>query len=171
MEKLRLRCYPDRVLKQKALEIANIDGSIRSLSQEMLRIMRASRGVGLAANQVGCLRNLVVIDELEGLLEKPLVLINPRIIQAEGEMIGEEGCLSLPGMSATVRRHERICAVFLDLDGQKMEIEARGLMARIIQHETDHLAGVLYPQHLPVVTRRSFLREYREKNQDRSRRL
>ncbi len=171
MEKLRLRYYPDRILKQKALEIKNIDGSIRALSQEMLRIMRASRGVGLAGNQVGCLKSIVVIDALEGLLETPLVLINPRIRQAEGEMIGEEGCLSLPGMSATVRRHERICAAFLDLDGQPMEIEARGLMARIIQHETDHLTGVLYPQHLPLVTRRSFLREYREKERDRARRL
>ena len=108
----------------------------------MFDTMYEAYGVGLAAPQVGILKRLVVIDTYEG---QPLVLINPKIVEKDGEQIGDEGCLSLPGKVAVVKRPNHVVCEALDQDMNPIRVEGEGLLARAICHELDHLDGVLYP--------------------------
>jgi len=163
MERLKLRYYPDAVLRKKAEKIKNFDAEIRSLAQEMISVMQEAKGVGLAGNQVGKLKRIVVIGIIPEILEEPLVLLNPEIKKMEGSLVEEEGCLSFPGVSASVRRHLMVRANFRNLAGEKMQIDAKGTLARIIQHEMDHLNGVLYPDRLSFFARKKLLRDYRQK--------
>ena len=112
------------------------------LIEDMFDTMYEAYGVGLAAPQVGILKRLVVIDTYEG---QPLVLINPKIVEKDGEQIGDEGCLSLPGKVAVVKRPNHVVCEALDQDMNPIRVEGEGLLARAICHELDHLDGVLYP--------------------------
>ena len=112
------------------------------LIEDMFDTMYEAYGVGLAAPQVGILKRLVVIDTYEG---QPLVLINPKIVEKDGEQIGDEGCLSLPGKVAVVKRPNHVVCEALDRDMNPIRVEGEGLLARAICHELDHLDGVLYP--------------------------
>jgi peptide deformylase len=163
MEDLKILHFPNKVLKQKALKITRIDKTVRELADKMLGLMKAASGVGLAANQVGKLKRIVVIGNLPDFLDEPLILINPEIKKSEGWTTQEEGCLSFPGVSASVRRRTKIYAVFWNLNEEKMRIEAQGLLARAIQHELDHLDGILFPDHLSFLPRQKLLREYKKK--------
>lgn len=163
MEKLKLRYYPDAVLRKKAVEIKNIDDEIKSLSREMLSIMQSAKGVGLSGNQVGELQRIIVIGTIPEILDEPLVLLNPEIKKMEGSIVEDEGCLSFPDVSGRVRRRLTVSANFQNLSGEKMQIEAKGILARIIQHEMDHLNGILYPDRLPFFARKKLLRNYRKK--------
>lgn len=155
----RIRLYSDPVLREKALPVQEITDIERKLAADMLTTMYASPiGVGLAAPQVGILKQLIVIDlsreEPEG---SPLVLFNPKIQSLEGETIKEEGCLSFPGISADVKRAARAVVTAQDIDGEPIRIEGEDLLARALQHEIDHLNGILFIDHLSGL-RRQLLR-------------
>lgn len=134
--------HPDPILREKALEVSRINSNIVKLLDDMKETMYAAEGVGLAAPQVGISKRVAVIDagDEQGLIE----LINPEIISKSGEQLGPEGCLSFPGLMGDVRR-AMICKVrALNRDGETFEIEGEGLLARALQHEIDHLNGVLF---------------------------
>ena len=152
---LRIRLYGDPVLRENALAIQKITDVERKLAEEMLATMYAtSTGVGLAAPQVGVLQRLIVIDvNREDPSSKPLVLINPEIQSLEGEVIGEEGCLSFPDITAEVKRAAKAVVTGLNLEEETICVEGDGLLARVLQHEIDHLNGVLFIDHLSGLKR------------------
>ena len=146
MTVLNLRTLPDPVLRQKARRVTKIDDALQKLIDDMIDTMRAASGVGLAANQVGVLQKIVVIEIPEE--EEVLVLINPEITRREGERLVEEGCLSIPGYRGELTRSLKVRARALDRDGNTMRIKAEGLLAQALEHETDHINGTLYIDHL-----------------------
>ncbi len=138
-----IREYGDDVLAKECREVKEITPRVRELVEDMLDTMYEANGVGLAAPQVGVLKRIVVIDvSPEG--DQPLVMINPRIIETDGEQTGYEGCLSLPGKSGVVTRPNYVKARAFDLDMNEYEIEGEELLARAICHELDHLEGHMY---------------------------
>ncbi|WP_132995902.1 peptide deformylase [Sporanaerobacter acetigenes] len=136
----QIRYLEDPILRKKSREITDINDRIKTLLDDMVETMYKSEGVGLAAPQVGILRKAVVIDVGEGLLK----LVNPEILEVEGENIDFEGCLSIPGSSGKVIRPERVKVKYLDIDGNEKIIEGTGLLARALCHEIDHLDGILF---------------------------
>lgn len=140
MGELTIRLYGDPVLREKAQPVTKIDAKLRRLLKDMAVSMYEADGVGLAAPQVGVLQRAVVIDVGDGLL----TLINPEIISAEGEEKGVEGCLSLPGLIGDVPRSSKVTVRALDLEGHTQKISGEGLLARALQHELDHLEGILF---------------------------
>lgn len=154
------------VLRQKATPVAEVNDTIRQLAHDMLESMYASKGVGLAAEQVGRTERLCVIDvprdaekedcrEENAAIPMPLVLINPEIIAAEGKQRNEEGCLSFPDISAPITRADKVTVTYTDLNGQRQTATARGLLSRAIQHETDHLEGVLLVDKMSALQKMS----------------
>ena len=143
MESLSLRIYPDSVLREVCKPVERFDSELRDLLDEMLRLMRAKEGIGLAAPQVGITRRLFVC-EIEG---ESMSLVNPRIDSAVGSDSMVEGCLSLPDMRVCVTRRQGIRVAGYDARGRKKQLEATGLWARVIQHEIDHLDGLLICDH------------------------
>ncbi len=135
-----IRVLGDEILTKKCREITAVTPRIRELATDMLDTMYEANGVGLAGPQVGILKRIVVIDVGEG----PMVLINPVILSSDGEQIGEEGCLSYPGIAGTVKRPNHVIAKAYDLDMKEYTIEGEGLLARCICHELDHLDGHMY---------------------------
>ena len=146
MSLLTMRFVPDGVLREKAKKIGKIPANMRKYTEDMVETMHAENGVGLAANQVGSLQKVAVIQLPDW--DEPLVLINPEIVRREGEREIEEGCLSIPGYRGTVKRSERVRARALDLSGKVVRIRAEGLLAQALEHETDHLNGILYIDRL-----------------------
>ncbi|MDH7481209.1 MAG: peptide deformylase [Armatimonadota bacterium] len=145
--------YPDPVLRQQAKAVTKVDTNTKKLIHDMIDTMHEANGVGFAANQIGVLQKVIVFDDGTG----PKVLINPKIVHASGEQVGIEGCLSVPGLQGEVRRANEIEVKGLDERGKPVKIKAEGLTARIIQHELDHLNGVLFidraePNSLHYVT-------------------
>ena len=168
---LQLRIYGDPVLRQKAIPVEEISGAEKELADSMLATLYAiPNGVGLAAPQVGVLKRLVVIDvSREDLDGKPLVLINPKIQSREGEVVDEEACLSIPDVTADVKRSEKVAVSALDLDGEPVSIEGEGFFARVLQHEIDHLDGVLFIDHVGGLKRgllRKKLRRLQQQSTD-----
>lgn len=143
---LEIHYLGDRVLRQPAKRIAKVDNSIRQLVKDMLQTMYSADGIGLAAPQVAINKQLIVIDcEPNNPDTPPLVLINPKIVKYGNELCnGEEGCLSIPGVYLEVTRPEAIEVSFKDENGRPRKIKATGLLARVIQHEMDHLSGVMF---------------------------
>jgi peptide deformylase len=139
-----IRTYGDPVLNSRATEVADIDGKVAALSDLMIETMYAAPGVGLAANQIGVQRRVFVYDIGDG----PITMINPNIVESDGEWTYEEGCLSVPGLSWEITRPNQIHLVGLDLDGNEVSIEADELEGRVFQHEMDHLNGVLLLERL-----------------------
>ena len=136
----QLRYVNDPILRKKSREVTKIDDRIKTLLNDMAETMYENEGVGLAAPQVGILRKVIVIDIGEGILK----LINPEIIEKEGESLDIEGCLSVPNRAGKVLRPERVKVKYLDIDGMKKIIEGTGLLARALCHEIDHLNGGLF---------------------------
>ena len=136
----QLRYVNDPILRKKSREVTKIDDRIKTLLNDMAETMYENEGVGLAAPQVGILRKVIVIDIGEGILK----LINPEIIEKEGESLDIEGCLSVPNRAGKVLRPERVKVKYLDIDGKKKIIEGTGLLARALCHEIDHLNGGLF---------------------------
>ena len=139
--------YPDPRLRKVAAPVAQVDGEIRSLVDDMLETMYHANGIGLAATQVDVHLQVIVMDLSEE-RDEPLVLINPKIIEQDGEQVYDEGCLSVPEYYAPVKRAETITLTALDRDGEIFEIDAEGLQAVCIQHEMDHLAGKVFVDYL-----------------------
>ena len=131
----------DEVLRKVCKPVAQMTDRLATLIDDMFDTMYEANGVGLAAPQVGVLRRIVVIDIGEG---EPLVLINPEIVESDGEQIGAEGCLSLPGLQGEVARPQHVICKALDRDMQEITVEGEDLLARAICHELDHLDGILY---------------------------
>ena len=146
MALLPMRFLPDPILRRQARKINPIPNNFRNYIHNMIETMHEEQGVGLAANQVGSLRKVAVIQLPDW--EEAIVLINPEIIRREGEREVEEGCLSIPGYRGTVKRAERVRARALDLNGKVIRIKAEGLLAQALEHETDHLNGYLYIDRL-----------------------
>ena len=167
----RIRLYNDPVLREKAFPVQEITDVERKLVEDMLSTMYASPiGVGLAAPQVGILNRLIVIDldrnDPEG---SPLVLFNPEIQSLEGETIEEEGCLSFPGITADVKRAAKAVVTAQDIDGEPIRIEGEDLLARALQHEIDHLDGILFIDHVNGLRRqllRGKLRKLQQQSQE-----
>ena len=142
---LPLVILPDPLLRAKAKRIRQIDNSIVRLADDMVETMRFHNGVGLAANQVGVLKRVVVLEVPEDFLR---VLINPEIIKKNGEREVEEGCLSVPGYRGLVTRSIWVKARSLSIDGAEIRLKAEGLLAQALEHEIDHLNGIVYVDHL-----------------------
>ena len=144
-----LRINKDPILRRKAVEVRNFDFSLSSLTENMFETMYDSKGIGLAAPQIGISQRLIVIDieEIDADFP-PLALVNPTITESSGEELGEEGCLSLPDFRAIVRRFTEISINAKNIDGQAVHFSAQGLMARVLQHEIDHLDGILITDRL-----------------------
>ncbi|MDO5293807.1 MAG: peptide deformylase [bacterium] len=142
-----IRTIGDSVLNKRAREVEDVDQHIEILIEDMLDTMYEAQGVGLAAPQVGILKRIVVIDvSPEG--DDPIILINPEIIEQDGEQEGSEGCLSVPGKVGIVKRPNHVKVRAFDMDMNEFEIEGTELLARAFCHEIDHLDGHLYVEHL-----------------------
>ncbi len=144
MTRMPIRIYGDPVLRKKAKPVRNIDGVISDLIETMVEAMCANQGVGLAAAQVGKLRRVIVVRAEAEPDSEIFRLINPRVIAAEGTQDGLEGCLSLPALRGEVNRHEQVAVEAITPEGDEVTIEAEGLLARVLEHEIDHLNGVLF---------------------------
>jgi len=164
---LRQICtYPDPVLREKTKHVERIDSSIERLIKDMVETMHAAPGVGLAANQVGVSLQLAVIDlstrEDEGQRHPLLVIINPEILSMEGAVVEEEGCLSIPDYSEKVQRAARVKVRALDRTGKPFELETDGLLAKALQHEIDHLNGLLFVDKLSPLKKNLFKRRFKK---------
>ena len=153
MSLLNILTLPDSRLKTIAEPITAINDEIKQLAADMLETMYAAPGIGLAATQVDQHIQLVVIDISED-KNQPLVLINPEIIEQTGLQTHEEGCLSVPGIYAKVKRADEIVVSFQDLEGKQQEMAAQDLLAVCIQHELDHLKGIVFLDHLSLLKRK-----------------
>ena len=156
MTNFPIRIIPDPVLRQKALEVPTVDKRIARFMDDMLQSMYISHGIGLAANQVGSLERVIVVDTSEGRDgSKALMMANPEITWSDPEetFTYKEGCLSIPDQYAEVTRPKRIRLTYLGQTGKKHELEAEDLLSQCIQHEIDHLNGVLFIDYLSKLKR------------------
>lgn len=161
MAVLEIRKYPDEILKKKAEAITDINSDLQRLIDDMIETMYKANGVGLAAPQVGVSKRLIVVDTSPREENQSLiVLINPEISDSEGEILSEEGCLSLPGFITRLKRKEKILVKGLDRKGKEIEVQATGLLARALQHELDHLEGILLVDRISPLKRELFRRKY-----------
>ena len=154
----------DPILKKKCRQVDNIDDNLVTLTENMIETMYKASGLGLAANQVGVSSGLFVIDVgIEREKRDPVVIINPVITASEDEILGEEGCLSIPEMFAEIKRAQRVEVEGHDLKGNEVRYEAEGFLARAFQHEMDHLNGVLLWDNLSKVKRDILKRKFKKK--------
>jgi peptide deformylase len=158
---MELRQYPDPVLRQKTKPVDTFDQALADLAQEMIRTMHASAGLGLAATQVGLTQRIAVItpDETPG---HETVLVNPELVASSGWAEAEEGCLSVPGIYIKVGRFTHVRVRYQDLRGETREMDAKGIPARAIQHELDHLDGRLLVDRMSPVQQVAHRRRLRE---------
>jgi peptide deformylase len=159
VSELTIRQYGDPVLKERTREVEEIDAAVASLVDSMIETMYAAPGSGLAANQVGVQRRIFVYDAGDG----ARTIINPRILESDGEWVYEEGCLSIPGLSWAIVRPNAVHLVGLDLDGNDISIEATEFEGRVFQHELDHLDGILLVERLDDDQRKDALKILRSR--------
>ncbi len=157
MTRMNIVLYPDAPLREKAVPVTHFGAQLKKLAADMVETMLESDGVGLAGPQVGIGRQILVLCEPEG---EPICLVNPEIVETSGNAYAEEGCLSLPGLYANVPRATRIRVCALDCDGTPCDFEAQDFLARIIQHECDHLQGKVFPERLDIMTRDTLFAEW-----------
>jgi len=158
MNKLEILTLPDKRLKTVASPVTEFNEALSELANDMLQTMYEAPGIGLAATQVDQHIQLVVLDVSEEKNE-PLVLVNPVITEKLGVQSHEEGCLSVPGIYASVKRAEKISLSYQDLQGHSHEMKAEGLLAVCVQHEVDHLKGIVFLDHLSVLKRKLALKK------------
>lgn len=166
---LEIRKWPDPILRQKTVAVSVFDESLEYLARDMIETMRSVSAIGLAANQVGYEYRVVVVevpyipgDKLEDYLGKPIVLVNPRIVESEGSILSVEGCVSLPDTQDTTRRFKKVKVEYQNLSGDTIEMSAEGLMAMCIQHEIDHLDGKTLIEKASRVRKDIILRRLRK---------
>jgi peptide deformylase len=162
---LPIRVYGDPVLNSVTTEIDDIDGRVAQLADVMIETMYEAPGVGLAANQIGVQKRLFVYDKGDG----PVVVVNPVIVESQGEWTYEEGCLSVPGLSWEITRPNEIHLKGYDLDGNEIDVDTEEFEGRIFQHEMDHLNGVLLIERLDPDQRRAAKKLLRQRNLEVSR--
>lgn len=165
MSLLPIHLLGSPVLRQRAVEVDAVDDEVRELVRDLFDTMHADSGIGLAANQIGIARRVAVVQTED---DDPVVLIDPVILERGGKVRGEEGCLSIPDIFADVDRAQRVVVETTTLDGERTRVEATDLVARVIQHEIDHLDGVLFLDRLSPLKRRMLLQKWRRlrKGQD-----
>ena len=156
---MSIRQYGDPVLRERTRDVEEIDGAVATLVDSMIETMYAAPGTGLAANQVGVQRRIFVYDVGEG----ARAVINPRIIESDGEWTYDEGCLSIPGLSWDIVRPNAVHLVGLDIDGNELSIEATELEGRVFQHELDHLDGILLVERLDSDQRKEAMKILRSR--------
>lgn len=155
--------YGDPVLRAPTETVTTFDAALRSLVRDMIDTMIAAPGIGLAANQIGVSRRVAVIDLTVG--EDPdnlIVMVNPEIVERRGELIEEEGCLSVPDFTEDVERASAVKVRFQSLEGRPEELEAEDLLARAVQHEVDHLSGMLYLDYLRGLKKERILKKIKK---------
>lgn len=163
-----IRKFPDPVLRKKTDRVEKIDTSLERLIDDMIETMHAAPGVGLAANQVGVPLQLAVIDVTtredreQGRRRPIIVIINPEMVAMEGSVVEEEGCLSIPEYADMVKRAAKVKVRAQDRTGKVFEIEAEGLLAKALQHEIDHLNGLLFVDRLSPLKKSIFKRRYKK---------
>ncbi len=163
MALIEIRTFPDPILRKLAKPVESVTGEILKLSEDMIETMRLANGAGLAANQVGFPIRLITIDgRLNKQENRYIVLINPVIVETDSEEVAEEGCLSVPKFYEYVKRAKKVFARGVDLEGETIELECEGQLARAIQHEIDHLNGMLFIDHLSPVKKDLFKKKYRK---------
>lgn len=155
-----IRIYGDPVLRMKPKPVTEIDDQIATLVSDMIEIMYEAPGVGLAANQIGVVKSIAVFDAQDDL--GPRVMINPEILELSGELVYEEGCLSVPGRSWEIKRPAFARVKALDLEGKEVEYAGDGLLGRVLQHEIAHLHGGLLMDVLDKPTRKRALKDLRD---------
>ena len=158
-----IRTFGDPVLKTCAAEITNIDSKLVKLTDEMFEVMYQAPGIGLAAPQIGVQKQLFVYD----VDDERQVLINPKIVESSGEWVYDEGCLSIPGLYVEMLRPKLVLVEATNLDGNTIQIEADELLARLFQHEIDHLQGVLMFERMTPDQRKQALAEYRRREENK----
>ncbi len=157
---LEIKEYGEPVLREKAIPVKEITPEILNFIKDMAETMYADSGVGLAAPQVGVSKRIMVIDEEEDGL---MVLINPMIVKSEGEVVDEEGCLSIPGVYSQVKRSSKVTVKALNENGDPIEITKEGLTSRALQHEIDHLDGILFIDRIGRMERQMLLNKLKKK--------
>lgn len=162
MAQLPILEYPDPRLRIRAEPVTEFDAELRQLAADLVETMYAAPGIGLAATQVDVHKRILVVDVSEERNE-PFCLVNPEIISVEGQVSYEEGCLSVPDVFESVERAERIMVSALDENGERIDIEAEGLLAICIQHEIDHLDGKLFVDYLSALKRERLKKKTRKK--------
>lgn len=161
MARLEIKKYPDEVLRKKAEPVKEFDDVLQRLIDDMVETMYMAPGLGLAANQVGVLKQVMVLDVSTGEEESSLmVLVNPEIVLKEGEIESEEGCLSIPEYTTIVKRAEKVKVKCLDRHGEPCDIEGEGLVAKALQHEIDHLNGFLFVDRIGRIKKEFFKKRY-----------
>ena len=164
-----IRTWPDKILKEKMKEVDFFDEKLKEYVDVMFKRMYEEEGVGLAANQIGIPYQILVLDTgvkkyeaQEESEEEPIkmALINPKIVEKEGEVESTEGCLSFPGVQITIPRAERVKVVAKDIEGNDIQLDAEGFLAIVLQHEIDHLNGIPFINYLSPVKRRLVLEKY-----------
>jgi peptide deformylase len=174
MPKLPIIKLPDPILREKSLPVETIDADARSFLNDMLETMYAAPGVGLAAVQVGLLRRMVVIDTARGEDEpkSPKMLINPEILsRGDTPRLHEEGCLSIPEMYAEVERPALVRVRYVDIEGHQREEDFEDLLATVVQHEIDHLNGVLFIDHLSRLKRELLVKKFYKAQREKAEQL
>lgn len=153
-----IRIYPDSILRRRSDSVGEVTGEIQKLAEDMVHTLRWANGVGLAAPQIGELLRVIVIDP--GIVDsskEPICIINPEIMEENGSQIAEEGCLSIPGIYEKLKRASSVLVKGLDTQGNPIDLEFNGILARAISHEVDHLNGILFIDRLSPI-RRSLLK-------------
>lgn len=158
MARLNIKTYPDDVLRKKSDAVKRIGKEERKLAADMIETMRSANGVGLAAPQVDILQRIIVVEDLEN-SKSAFVLINPIIIKKKGKSSFCEGCLSVPDITSDIIRPEFILVEALNIEGDKIKIDTGGFLARVIQHEVDHLDGTLFIDRIGFLKRRNILKK------------
>lgn len=167
MAKLTILEFPDPRLRTKATPVSAVDGTLRALIRDMFETMYAAPGIGLAATQVNVHKRLLVVD-VSADKSEPIALINPEILEKDGVIVSDEGCLSVPGYYEEVERAEHIRVRFLDQDGVAQEMETEGLLAVCIQHEIDHLEGKLFVDYLSEAKRQRIRKKLQKERRQQS---
>ena len=165
---MKIRLLGDPVLRQPAEEVEGFDDDLRQLAEDMFETMYSAEGIGLAAPQVGVSKRLFVMDVGDP-DDEARAVVNPRIVEREGSEREDEGCLSLPGMFGPVNRAKSIVLEGEDPDGRTIRVEAEDLAARCIQHEVDHVDGVLFIDHLSPIKRRMLLNKWKKQQKAETR--
>ena len=150
-----IRLYGDPVLRRKSREVKEINGDIRKLIDNMAKLMYKDKGLGLAAPQVGILKRVIIADVGDGLVS----LVNPKILWRQGKDVMSEGCLSIPGINLEIKRSKEVIVEGLTKEGEKVQLGAVGLLARVLQHEIDHLDGILIVDRIPKKRIKPFKKE------------
>jgi len=162
MSILEIKIYPSQVLRRKSEPVASIDDEIISLLDDMIATMHYANGLGLAAPQVGVSKRVIILKNPNSNYGELLEIINPQIIAVKGEVGSEEGCLSIPELYTNVKRADKITIKGLDRRGQALCFEADSMLSRILQHEIDHLDGLLFWDRVGTASREILKREYKK---------